>query len=743
MTKLNPQDNFVAAFLKSMEATGSKIPSAAIAGLEDFSIASLNSNPTEGARSIVSSANDMKTKAMSIYRSMSPGHNKDVNKSEMLGLEEDQALSKLMSSPGFDTRLAASARLFGLGNEFAKNIATIKLNKEYAEDATMLGSVSKAGLEEFAGQELSIQTGFTIATGLFGNHQDPFGSAFFPPIEIDPSVSGMYIRVETSSFYKVETRKKEGTPVENTRNPLIKNLFNYELLSDNQLKMVPVYRAGVNDAFLNSDYKYTVTRNGESITTAPLRYGAEGDLITLSASEAELKDAAPTNQEQMERNAKVTRLFYSLTGTVSGSSVTELFAMDVSTLPNLQYVNAGGNNLGQKGQLTINNQKVRTIIDLNQSLFNGGNSTIIQAQPALLNHKVEVSFKLSGDINVFTANGQLTKPEFTVIAIRDNNGIALLPTDGTYIKIIELLGTVVHGGYEIEAYRLDAGQKISGKLLTTDTINYFLGAANKQVIEIQGPANPVPYGDGQTDLNKVTSVNIALGAQMAQNAVTTLINHFNAMDQFVSNATTLSALSTQDMCVHYVNPTKISETHDLSTVVDSLTSTNRKQDIRAALINILTSTVLKMAIDSNYMLAIQALAGFGATPKIEVLIGTDPYIKNYLVDEGIDTIDLGGNFVARVVATLDPRLKGTMYAVFSRETVDRSTTPDLLSYGVCLKSMPITYDVLKTGAVNQASIKSLKTQPRYDHYAILHVGAEFGITGIEAVTSGKVGIKTI
>ena len=129
---------------------------------------------------------------------------------------------------------------------------------------------------------------------------------------------------------------------------------------------------------------------------------------------------------------------------------------------------------------------------------------------------------------------------------------------------------------------------------------------------------------------------------MAQNAVTTLINHFNAMDQYVSNATTLSALSTQDMCVHYVNPTKITESHDLSAVVDSLTSTNRKQDIRAALINILTSTVLKMAIDSNYMLAIQALAGFGATPKIEVLIGTDPFIKNYLVDEGIDTIDLGG-----------------------------------------------------------------------------------------------------
>ncbi len=50
----------------------------------------------------------------------------------------------------------------------------------------MLGSISKAGLEEFAGQELSIQTGFTIATGLFGNHQDPFGTAFFPPIEIEP-----------------------------------------------------------------------------------------------------------------------------------------------------------------------------------------------------------------------------------------------------------------------------------------------------------------------------------------------------------------------------------------------------------------------------------------------------------------------------------------------------------------------------------------------------------------------------
>ncbi len=60
----------------------------------------------------VSSANDMKTKAMSIYRTMSSQHNKDANRSDMLGLEEDQALSRLMSSPGFDTRLAAAARLY-------------------------------------------------------------------------------------------------------------------------------------------------------------------------------------------------------------------------------------------------------------------------------------------------------------------------------------------------------------------------------------------------------------------------------------------------------------------------------------------------------------------------------------------------------------------------------------------------------------------------------------------------------
>jgi hypothetical protein len=181
----------------------------------------------------------------------------------------------------------------------------------------------------------------------------------------------------------------------------------------------------------------------------------------------------------------------------------------------------------------------------------------------------------------------------------------------------------------------------------------------------------------------------------------------------------------------YVQPTFYSETVDLSKVVDSLTSNQRANDLREALVNKIRSYAYKMYTNSQYKAAAEALAG-GVARVPQVIIGTDPILAEWLTVTG-DLRTLGGEFECRVVSTLDKRIRGKIYLAFGVFDETRNTVPNPLNFGNMAWSPEVTV-VLPISRNNQVS-KETAVQPRFLHIVNCPILTVLTVTNLDLVLS--------
>lgn len=584
--------------------------------------------------------------------------------------------------------------------------------------------------EAFDGQAINNALYYSVAFNVFGAKQDAFGETLFPTVTIDPTQSGINVSTEVISLYQNATRNNTGASSRAAfaKTTLAKAVYDNQLFGGDRNRVVPVNRAA-SAANLLTALATVDTSTGANIPTAPLLMGRTIGLLEISQTDAQLAKGAMDTSDALDRTVNLSYVIIALTanlvpaGAPAGTAaapVTEYFRIPVDMLPgsNFTYTTQGHD---KDLQLTFDSQDV--VIDTAAAVTWNGTASAIMASltPGM---KIRLHTKINGDGNTQYGDISVYHTATTLLSVIDAAGNVLPTTDPNYVAVNNLITTMTMPAYGVEAYTTNSNLRKEGKLVTIDHYSQGYAVPIRSGITVNMPVNATA-GDDSALVAQIQTT----GFRMSLEAVNTLVSFTNNLGIMTANGSNTN-VSVMGVGRYHVSTYFMDAAIDLSLAVDSESSKSRIEDIQAALVNRIRDEVNVAYINSNYCTAHEMMHGFGA--KVGVVIGTSTRVKSYLCGAGSDTIDIGGDFDVKVVATRNPAIGDTMYITFANHgNAKRNTEFDPLSFGNCFWAPTIATDVAKT--VNGATVRSFQTTPRFLHVVNLPIIMRLGVTNIAGV----------
>jgi len=588
---------------------------------------------------------------------------------------------------------------------------------------------STLSVETFDGQAASNALYLSIATTLLSTTQDTFGEAFWPTMVIDPMVSGIAIETEFTSLFTTFERSRSGTQDKKKFNKqsLVKVIYDNDLFTADRNKVV-VVKAPENENSLMAGYTYIDKTAGVEIETAPLLFGKNVSLLGLSQTDALLAKGVMDETDTLDRTINLDRVFYTLSHVDNGNTVNEIFSFDASLFP---YSNFTSSVQQHAKDFTLSFETESVIINTSAT------KTVLGEVSGALdgladNHSIRLEFKLSGKANAAYGDVEVFGNAINLVEVIDAAGNKLATTSATYIAIKAVIDTIKFGGYTLEAYRTNSNLRTAGDMITSDRYSQVYAVPLRTGVTVTTPINNVLGTDNDS---KLTSQIQMIGMRVSKHAVQELVKTAEVL-----KSVTISGVSNVELMGigrFFVDTFYQESSIDLANYVDSISSNQRAEDIKAALVNKVKDEVLKMYLLSNYGIAFEAL-NQGLGKKITVVIGTNPRLRQYLT-AGDGIINIGDDFEVKVVSTPNKLISDKMYITFCIFDEDRNVKPNPLNFGQCVWAPTITYDVNRT--VNNSTVRAIHTMPRYAHILNLPIMSVINVSDIEGVL-GKVKVYT-
>lgn len=657
----------------------------------------------------------------------------------------DSAMALVLGSEDFK-----SAKLTFAQKDAASKIAAIAINpisaigymKNLKQGTGIIISAEAMGIDDaldsetlsiegFDGQAISNALYFSIAFNLGAARQDAFGEAFFPTITMDPTQSGITVDTEFTSLYTDFDRSIAGTPDAKKFNkkPLVKAIFDESIFGTERNKVIPVLR-DENKALLLETEQYTDTKTGVDIVSAPLLFGKTIGLLGLSQTDAMLAKGMFDSTDALDRTIKLEKVYYSLTGkNQQNETVTETFRTDVSILPGSNFIysvqdhfKAMSLSFSSEG-FVISTSETRT--------SKAATSGILAALPS--DHIIKLGVKIHGEANTQAGDVSVYASNVEVVEIRNAAGDVIAPSSAEYVAIAAVLSTVKLSGYTLEAYRTNSNLRTRGQLATSDkysqTYNVPLRSGNTMLF----PVNNTGHVDN--DAIKLAGQVQVANMKCSVAAVRTLLDTASTLKSVTMNGLD-SSVEILGIGRWHVSTYYKENSIDISNFIDSIKSSERLVDIKAALVNKIREEVLVAYIASNYNVAFEAADGsMGAKPT--VIIGTDVKIRQYLAN-GDGTVSLGDEFETVVVSTQNPAMAGKIFITFGVFGENRNSSVNPLNFGNMVWRPTITTDINRSNG--SAVVRELHNVPSFLHFVNLPILSVLNVTGIGSAI-GKVALN--
>ena len=588
------------------------------------------------------------------------------------------------------------------------------------EDMVMGDQLSSEGYD---GEATNNAIYFSIVSNFMSATQDKFGEAFFPTINMDPTVSGATIECEFTSIYKEIARKTDGSSSmkDFDKTPIVKAIFDNKLFGNDKNRLIPVVRPNNKAVLLDDVYSFVEYNGVEDITTAPLAFGKTIGLLGISQTDAQLAKGVMDNTDALDRTLNVTNVYYSLTGENSaGKTVTENFAVNIAILPHSNFTyspQAHAKSLG----LTFSSDAI-AILTSSTTTVTGAASAILSQLPA--GHTVQMHMVLHGDADTQSGDIAVYASEMKIAAILDSAGNVIPSTSADYATIAKVIDTVKLLGYYVEAYSTNSNLRKRGQLVTTDRYIQIYNVPLRTGVTVLAPVNSMSGTDN--DAARLTSQITYAGIRTSVDAVKTLVNHADMLNNITNNGVPVTA-DLMGVGRFYVDTYYNEVNIAVDTHVDSIKSKDRLADIRSLLVNKIKNETVNMAIKANYFIANVVLNGAN-NGKMQVIIGTDPIIGSYLTENGEGVIDLGPDYEGIVVTTPNKLIRGSIFVSFGIFDANRNVKANPLNFGQCFRSPSITTDVVRT--LSGSTSRELTSMNRYLHVINLPLMFRLNVTGI-------------
>ena len=613
------------------------------------------------------------------------------------------------------------------------------LNFESVDTALDFNSTLKdlsVNLEAFDGQQLQSVYYTTIALAVATSKQDEFAEAFFPLIVMNPADAFYEVKINIDNFVK-EYRHitPRGIDVDFGEKPILKHLFDNELLNDNRLKIKPFIDNDPGKEFLVQDAKFGVTVNGETFNSAPYRMGANIDIFGVTNTKADLAKGSVTDfTDALDRGMSLTNLYVGFQNATQKDLQVKL---DLSHRPRVHFqLPAEGMNkeltANFSGEFVLNTKSSKDF----QDKENSDNALFGATLAGGDEYAVKVELAVTGSVRTDKGTIKLNATKLDILEIKkvDDGTIVTDLKTGVGQQIAEAVAKMSVVGYDLDVAVTNSNFRKRSILLSSVSRRYRHICEFRSGFNVLKPIFNMTGEDNDAIAETVEKQSLAVSALMSVNAVNTLVGFTSYLSDLKEAKALESALTRTHADVAYV-PFFHKETLKVNENTDSLRSYERIQDIAASILNKIADVVTVMGLESNYTNVFEKLApGVRKT----VVIGTNPYVARYLGQQlqpsvnasvSSNTFTLTHDTDAVIVTTCNPLMdKKIIVSFINPSNPDRNTAPDILNFGFGLYTPPFNREVQTTRA--NSTIKELHIEPRFSYIPSLPIVAEFDIEGI-------------
>jgi len=595
--------------------------------------------------------------------------------------------------------------------------------------------LSSIAMEAYDEKDNKAMQTFNIVYNMLAPVQDEFGDAFFPTIVISPNEVGINIPVTIYYVYNDFKRNVTGAYQDNYRRKnVIRAYADSEVLFNDVTRVVPVFRktggADDNTSKFVPDTKVAPwsekVYNNIEVTTSALAVGVKMDIMGLSQTNELIASGLADASDVLDTYVKLSKIFVEFTD----GTETDVVAFDVESLPesNFTYAPQG---LATKKILNFDTESL--VVTPNTTRVDGTALKVL-TEVGTNNWKVLLRTSLSGNVILDKSEIVVNQGTIEPVIARDATDNVVPATNTSYMSLASKVASGRVIGYTVTAYRSNANLAQRGQLFDEQTMNYIFEVKHLAPISVIAPTSNNTVDDGTTVKKLVAATSI----RTSNAAVTALLKAEQAMSSYTRVANIEGEYPDVDgIGRFYVRPVFFKESINLGQTVDSLKSSDRIQDIAAAIIERIRFYATEMYRKSEYKAAANVLTGnIGFKPT--VIVGTDPVIKRYIEVSG-DLRTLGDQFEVKVVETLDNRVSGKIYISFGVFDNSRNTSVNPLNFGNMLWSPEIVsvLPISRNGRTNKEVIVS----PRFAHMVNLPVLTVLEVTGLPAAI-GKVPVYT-
>lgn len=574
-------------------------------------------------------------------------------------------------------------------------------------------------MEAFDNSNLTDFIGLSMTYNQKVAKQGEFAEGFYRTVILTPEQGGADVTIRSHLVLNHFLHNTRGDHADFKQRRLLEAAINYEILADQSTALVPEIHDGNKDLFVAESVvaPRTVDLGNRVVTTSPLLVGKRVNLVGL-AQNTLVKIAGQANQtDALDRAVSLKSLYLR-------QADADVLKFDVENLPRAAFIKP---NQGLARELELNFRS--SSIQLNANSVNHLGSPLtnpILKQIVDGGYTVTLSIVVTGNVDTEKGNATVNASPVVVEKVINAAGESLsLTAAGPGKDIADGLADLAVIGWEPNARLSNANRRLRGLQLNSSQYTERYPVMLGSPLSIPSPLNEAR---GMADIDLLVTAARLRNDNMA---VTTLLRFTDGLNRWKFMADTIHAddqlPEVEGIARFLVRPWFRERDLDLRTLVRSLRSYERIQDIQAALANVLRSDIQDAILESNYKTALDAYTGYTGE-KVHVIIGSDPKTASYILKDG-DARTLGDDITFEKVTTVDARVRKQIFWTFKRQTEGLDPLncgthfwiPELISH------VNVSRD--------ETQIREAMVQPRNRHVNHLPIFGKINVIGLDEVLS--------
>lgn len=638
---------------------------------------------------------------------------------------------KNLSSVRKEAALGA-ALITGQGKKYLAGAAPAMSQDEFNVVVPAQGGVDRlsTAMEAYDDASNRNMSAYTVTYNMQAAQQDAFGEAFYPTVVVTRDQVGYLISIQLITVYDEVRRQVSGDVDDFRRKNIVFALRDPSILRNTQTKIYPVVRTESLAKFVDPALvpASTVDVDGEAVVTAPLKFATPLSLLAISQVDSLVAAGLMDSTDAVDRDLHLNGVYMQLTD--ASGPVVYFPTKDLFTA-NFVY-----NPQGSEKRVTLNfdNESVQVAHGVKATdgtdLTATGGVLVGLAAGVYAN----LHFVVNGSVDLQTGTTNLLAGPVTVSSVhKDGTTYVAGPSNPTDIAAIF---TAFNGakllGYDLDGRRTNSNRRQRGDLLDITVYNQCYS------VPLLSPITaPRPLGQGDdTDTSDLNALITTTRIRASNGAVDELLRAKDVLARYASgDRNPADTVGIFGPARYLVSPFYESFDLALGSVVDSLSSTARTEDIQQAILNKAREMVFRMIRDSGWRQAASALNGGNDIEPI-VVMGTDQVIEGWLMSTG-DMRTLGNGVDVKVVSTPNVQMNGKIVMTLAMPNASEGV-PNVLNFG----NMAYQPELVLALPIhrNGANSKELTVQPAFRHITNLPIMAVINVTGWDAVTDHKVAI---